>query len=101
MPSATICNSRNGGMGCDRPVLAKGLCSSHYMKEIRGRDPHEAVRGYGQKLKELNLRLPPDVLETTEKEAARLNVSAYVLRRLILETWLADEAFQATQSCTR
>lgn len=95
MPSATTCNSKNGGQGCDRPVLAKGLCQSHYMKEIRGRDPHGPIREYGQGLRGITLRLAQETLERYDREADRLGLSSYLLRRTVLETWLDSPKFRS------
>lgn len=88
---ATLCNSRNGGIGCERVTIAHGFCRQHYDKLRNGRDPHDVIRAYGHGLEgtELTIRLQPSVLAKLRGCAAAADCSPYILLRNIINDWLA------------
>lgn len=93
----STCSSKNGGAGCSRPVLSRGLCAAHYAKLNRGLDPNEPVRTYGQGVVEFNLRHPPSLHEKIEAAAKKSETSAYQFARALLLTWLESEEFRQMQ----
>lgn len=81
--SATVCNSPD----CNRPILARGYCKHHYYRLIRGRNPDEPIREYGQDLIDLIIRRPPDRIAALDIEAEKLGVTRYEICRRVLDDW--------------
>ncbi len=81
---ATTCNEK----GCDRVVVAKGLCITHYYRKRRGSTrANPEVRVYDAALVMLRTKVRPELHAALEREAKDTKSSTYEVVRQILEEW--------------
>ncbi len=75
------------GPKCSRPVVAFGLCGTHYMQRVRG-TAIRPIRERGDPLVPLTIRVPKSVLTAL----AAAGQSPSVVARDVLERWESRRA---------
>lgn len=86
------CSSKNGGEGCDQPVVAKGMCQAHYraewrrLKGVGKKSGDDAIRQENQVILH-RTRVSAEVAYAVQEHAHLLGISAYEMERRIFHWW--------------
>lgn len=74
---------------CDRQVEVKGLCYSHYRRQMRGKDISTPIAERGL-VEVTSTRVNPDVAAKLNEYADTLGITQYALVQKILTEWAAN-----------
>lgn len=85
-------NKRSGNTicsvdGCNKVVLARRMCDSHYSRWYKGRRIEGEVRPWGASLMDVITKVEPEIMAAIDREAIMSGGSRYSVARKIMADW--------------